>query len=131
MSSTAGRSFGPITPAAYLTLAIELGETQNAAWQRSAVDRAYYAAFLTTRDELTEKQYGLFTRGPRSHIQVFLALYHIRRDLGLMLRDLRRARNRLTYQTSRQALPQGLSLTALLESARSVIDAVKALPVAR
>ena len=46
MTSRAASSFEAIGPSSYLTLAAGLAEMQDAAATRSAVDRAYYAAFL-------------------------------------------------------------------------------------
>ena len=105
-----------------------LAERNDGAARRSAVDRAYYATFLTVRDELANKGYGSFTTGPSAHTRVADALNAIQEDLGEMLITLRRARNRLTYQTGRQTLPTDQSLPALLDSARVVIESVGNLP---
>ena len=128
MTSRATRSFGAIDPSSYLTLAIELATFQAAAAHRTAVDRAYYAAFLTARDQLTDKGYGRFTREAGVHTQVASVLNGVSKDVAERLIRLRRARNRLTYQPGSQTLPRGQSLAALPASARSVIEAVEELP---
>lgn len=129
MTSRATRSFDAIDPSSYLTVATDLAREQNAAAIRSAIDRAYYAAMLTARDQLTEKGYRQFTRGPEAHAQVVNALKGIAKEAAETLRMLRQARNRLTYQPGRQVLPRGQSLRQLLEGASIVIEAVRALPV--
>jgi uncharacterized protein (UPF0332 family) len=128
MTSRAIRSFEAITPSSYLVLATGFAGAKDEAARRSAVDRAYYAAFLTVRDELAHKGYALFTRGPDAHVRVAAALNAIEEGMGERLISLRRARNRLTYQPGRQTLPRGQSLPNLLDSARVVIQAVRNLP---
>ena len=123
------RSFEAVEPSAYLVLATDLAKTQDPVAIRSAVDRAYYAAFLTVRNQLTEKGYNQFNRGPGIHGQVARALKRVAREPGEALLMLRYARNRLTYQSDRQILPRGQSVRELLEAARIVIEAVRALPV--
>ena len=110
-------------------MARELAKGMDGVSLRSAVDRAYYSAFLVARDELAAKRYARFTTGSGAHSQVAEALSNIgRRDLGRQLRILRRTRNKLTYQTSRMELPKGQSLQSLLESVRAIIEAVRELP---
>ena len=101
---------------------------QDGTAHRSAVDRAYYAAFLTARDTLAQKGYGNFPAGSQAHLSVVGVLRPISHDAARRLTVLRRARNRLTYQPGRQTLPRGQSLAELLDSARVVIEAVQALP---
>ena len=129
MASRATRSFEAIAPSSYLTLAIELAGTRNEAARRSAVDRAYYSAFMSARDALTSKAYGRFTRSAGSHRQVTDVLETVNTRLAEDLITLRQARNRLTYQPGSQILPRGQSLTGLLEIARAVLDVVVGLPV--
>ena len=99
--------------------------------RRSAVDRAYYAAFLTARNELDSKGYLNPGSGPQTHAQVIVALTRAHRNSGRTLRSLRMARNRLTYQTGRVALPYGMTIATVLDSARLVIEAVRVLPSSR
>ena len=128
MVSRVIRSFDAIAPSEYLVLAVELAASSSASSRRSAIDRAYYAAFLATRDELVSKGYISTAQGSRVHRQVAEALIHITRDAGEMLVDLRYARNRLTYETGILTLPRRQSLQGLLDSARAVIEVVQALP---
>ena len=128
MSSRAIRIFEPIAPESYLALAIELSRASDGASRRSAIDRAYYAAFLTARNELNNKGYIIAVQRSESHVQVVVALTKAARNPGRRLELLRRARNRLTYQTGRTSLPEGLSVENMLDSARAVIEAVRALP---
>ena len=128
MVSRVIRRFDAIAPSEYLALAAELAASSSAASRRSAIDRAYYAAFLATRDGLISKGYISATQGSRAHRQVAEALLHITRDAGEMLIDLRYARNRLTYETGLLTLPRRQPLQSLLDSAHAVIEAVRALP---
>ena len=128
MVSRVIRRFDAIAPSEYLALAAEMAASSSVASRRSAIDRAYYAAFLATRDELISKGYISAIQSSRAHRQVAEALLRITRDAGEMLVDLRYARNRLTYETGLLTLPRRQSLQSLLESARAVIEAVRALP---
>lgn len=122
------RNFAAVDPAAYLSLAIEWTQSTDTATSRSAVDRAYYAAFLTARDQLSAKGYGPFSAGPQAHIQVAKALSDIKADVGERLISLRRARNRLNYQTGSVNLPRSQSMQSLMQFARVVIEAAQSLP---
>jgi hypothetical protein len=51
-----------INPNEYFILAKELASRPEEACKRSAVDRAYFASFLTCRDVLQNKNYGLFLK---------------------------------------------------------------------
>lgn len=125
---TAARSFGPVEPDGYLQLADEWALSDNPASRRSAVDRAYYAAFLTARRELTAKGYGSFAANSQAHGQVQAVLLEVLPEISQRLSDLRQARNRLTYGTRRTWLPRRQTLEGLLDSAREIIAAVEALP---
>lgn len=122
------RSVPAVIPAAYLALADEWAQSGETETLRSAVDRAYYAAFLTARDQLSRKGYGRFASTPQAHNQVARALTAVRPDMGKQMRVLRRARNRLTYQTAAAVMPDELTLPELLDFARAIIAAVEALP---
>lgn len=84
--------------------------------------------FLAVRDELADKHYVSVVENSQAHAQVTNALKHISEDAGERLIALRRARNRLTYQTESIYLSRRQSLQSLLESSRAVIEAVRALP---
>ena len=99
MVSSRPDSFIPIDPATLLDLAIELAGQRTPAALRTAGDRAYYAAFLTSRDQLARKNYAVFSRGVSTHREVAAALETIEATLGITLSELRTARNDLTYRT--------------------------------
>ena len=128
MRSTAARNFGAVAPSGYLELADEWAQSDNPAGRRSAVDRAYYAAFLAARDQLTAKGYGRFAASPQAHRQVQDVLREALPETGRRLSDLRYARNRLTYETGPLRLPRRQTLPRLLDAARAIIAAVEALP---
>ena len=128
MSSSAIRSFGPIDPESYLHTAISWSLSSDEAVRRSAVDRAYYAAFLTARNELTDKGYIVAEQGPVAHILVGNSLTRLTGIPGRILRALRRTRNRVTYQTDEVSLPQNMTVEQLLGWAKTVIEAAQALP---
>ena len=128
MTSPAVRNVPAVTPAAYLALAEEWAQSGETETLRSAVDRAYYAAFLTARDQLSRKGYGRFAPTPQAHNQVARALTAVRPEMENQIRILRRARNRLTYQTAAAVLPNNLTLPELLDFARAIIADVEALP---
>lgn len=128
MPSADGYSFEPVEPAEYLQLADEWAQSDNSATLRSAVDRAYYAAFLIVRDELTNKGYGSFAASSRVHGQVSRSLVKVHRELGERLANLRRARNALTYETGATELPESQTPQDILNSARQIIVAAEALP---
>ena len=128
MSMPAVRNVPAVIPAAYLALADEWAQSGETETLRSAVDRAYYAAFLTARDQLSRRGYARFAPTPQAHTQVARAFAAVQPDMDNQMRTLRRARNRLTYQTAAAALPDELTLAELLDYARAIIAAVEALP---
>ena len=128
MTSAAANSLEAVSAAEYLEQANEWAPVGNSAALRSAVDRAYYAAFLTARDQLAAKGYRSFAASSRTHGQVSATLLLVAPELGDALDVLRRARNRLTYETWATELPNGLTVQELLDSASEVIAAVEALP---
>lgn len=125
----------------YLVLAKELASqtqgssTQEARW-RSAVSRAYYAAFRKARNHLRDKE------GKRQElasgnthqivINLFSELYNNSRNknpkhllIAQNLRDLRSARNRTDYEDVVTNL-QGLASTSLIK-AEKVISSLSTL----
>ena len=70
MISRAIRSFEAVMPEDYLALAMGLALTPYVASRCSAVDRAYYAAFLAVRNQLDDKGHLSVGRGPGVHVQV-------------------------------------------------------------
>ena len=119
----------PVDPVSLLDLATELAGRARPSDIRTAADRAYYAAFLTTRDQLIRKNYARFTDDGRAHRRVRVALRAIDQDMGSFLNALRVTRNALTYETGPVTLPGGRTLSWMLGTARNLIDFVNALPV--
>ena len=107
---------------------MDLALSSDEASRRSAVDRAYYGAFLAARDELIVKGYTNVARSSSAHAQVADVLTGIDKSSSEVLFALRRVRNRLPYQTESIYLPRRQSLQSLLESARAIIEAMRELP---
>ena len=128
MTSAAASSLEAISATEYLEQANEWAPAGNSAALRSAVDRAYYAALLSARDQLAAKGYRNFAASSRTHGQVCETLLSVAPEPGDALDVLRRVRNRLTYETGATELPNGLTVQELLDSAREIIAAVEALP---
>ena len=128
MVSRQPSAFPPIDPATLLDLADELARQRSPAAARSAGDRAYYAAFLTSRDQLVRKNYATFAHSGTVHGQVSWALADIQDGMGRMLRELRVARNTLTYDTGPLHRFQDQTLRWMLRTARTLINFVNALP---
>ena len=122
------RRFQRVEPDGYLALSRRLAALGDAVSFRSAVDRAYYAAFLAAREELSRKGYGPFSRSSRAHTEVLEALHQLSGPASRRLRILRPARNRLTYRIEAVDSPGGQSLGELLDLAQGVIGAATALP---
>ena len=130
MTSRDIRRFQRVEPSGYLALSCRLAALSDAASFRSAVDRAYYAAFLSAREELSRKGYGPFSSSSRAHTEVGEALRRSSKPAYRRLRILRQARNRLTYRIELVDLPPGQSLGELLNLAQGIIAAMPALPPA-
>ena len=128
MTSAAASSLEAIASTEYLELADEWVLAGGSVLLRSAVDRAYYAALLSARDQLAAKGYRSFAASSRTHGQVIATLLSLAPELGDALDFLRRTRNRLTYETGAAELPERYTIQRLLDSARAVIAAVEALP---
>ena len=128
MTSAAASSLEAIASTEYLELADEWVLAGISVLLRSAVDRAYYAAFLTARDQLAAKGYSDFDASSRTHGQVDRTLLSAAPELGDALVVLRRTRNRLTYETGAAELPDNYTIQGLLDLARAIIAAVEALP---
>ena len=123
--------FPPLDPITLLELANQLSNGNSAAI-RSAGDRAYYAAFLASRDLLSNKGYITPHYGTIDHdyISKQLKRPEILGSFGDRELQLRRARNEVTYQTGplmmggRNVRP----LQWMVETAQEIIDRVTALP---
>ena len=117
----------PLDPEALLDLAKELAASQNTSAQRTAADRAYYAAFLFARDQLASKRYITPYYGPNDHGYVADQLGRLfGAAAGNEEQRLRERRNRLTYDTRR--IPASFTLNWMLETAEHLMRQVKSLP---
>jgi len=121
-----------LNPKTYLELATELSLKTQAAAKRTAADRAYYAAFLSSRDLLATKGYIMPYYDAKDHEDVAEKLKD-RNVLGAFGNEenrLRRARNLITYDTRdiSSAKQHACSLKWMLETARTIIERVEALP---
>jgi hypothetical protein len=121
--------FPAIDPADYIGLADELASSPEQAAKRTAADRAYYAAFLISRDQLTIKGYITPNYNLRDHEYVTESLK--RKDLlgtfGNEEYRLRIARNRVTYDTRDLTYSQP-SLNWMVNTAKKIIERVNKLP---
>ncbi len=122
-----------IDPKDYLKLAEELSCREEATAKRTAADRAYYAAFLTSRDILLEKGYVTLhdQLDDHSYICSVLKSNEVLGSFGNQQNRLRLARNSATYNT--QALYLGSPyncrrLTWMFDVAKKIIKLVEELP---
>ena len=122
-----------VDPETYLELAKELSLKSQVAARRTAADRAYYAAFLASRNLLAEKGYitPYYTSDDHKYVEETLKRKDILGALGNDENRLRRARNLVTYdtrdiqtETQRYASP----LSWMLNTAETVIKKVQELP---
>jgi len=119
-----------IDPTTYLNLAQELAKRPDVASRRTAADRIYYAAFLTSRDQLASKDYLT----PYYSIDDNkLVTETLKRELGAAGNDefrLRRARNCINYDTRDLGhdVQDVRSLKWMIDTASGVICKVQALP---
>ena len=131
MTSRQRPVFPALDPADYIGLADELATRPEQAAKRTAADRAYYAAFLISREQLTAKGYILPHYDSQDHEYVTETLK--RRDLlgtyGNQEFRLRKARNHVTYDirdlTYSQEQP---SLKWMIDTAKEIIKRVLKIP---
>lgn len=121
-----------LNPTDYLKIADELASRSESSALRTAADRAYYAAFLTCRDRLTEKDYFTPTYSSDDHTDLTSALRRpeVLGNYGNEELRLRRARNCVNYLTDdvSSATKDAYSLDWMLTTAREIINRVEALP---
>ena len=121
-----------LNPTDYLKIADELTSRSESSAIRTAADRAYYAAFLTCRDRLAEKDYFTPTYSSDDHLNLTSALRReeILGSYGNEELRLRRARNCVTYVTDdiSSANKDACPLHWMLATAREIISRVEALP---
>jgi len=121
-----------LDPTEYLKIADELTSRSESSAIRTAADRAYYAAFLTCRDRLAEKDYFTPTYSSDDHPDLTSALRRkeVLGNYGNQEFRLRRARNCINYMTDdiSSATKDARPLHWMLTTAREIISRVEALP---
>jgi len=122
-----------IDPRDYLKLAEELSCRDETTAKRTAADRAYYAAFLTSRDILLEKRYLEPSAQSDDHKYVcnVLKSKEVLGSFGNQQLRLRLARNSATYNTKDLYLGSPYNcrrLTWMFDTAGKIIERVEALP---
>ena len=119
-----------INPVEYLSLAKNLSSQLDIAALRSAADRAYYASFLTCRENLRLKGYIVPYNGIDEHEYISRTLRTVIGSLGNDENRLRRARNEITYNTNDLIAGQNdvMPLEWILKTASELITSVEALP---
>jgi uncharacterized protein (UPF0332 family) len=122
-----------VDPETYLELAEELSSKAQAVEKRTAADRAYYAAFLVSRDLLSEKGYitPYYNSDDHRYVEETLKRRDILGSLGNDENRLRRARNVATYDTrdiTTRTQQYARPLDWMLNTAGTIIDKVKKLP---
>ena len=122
-----------VDPETYLELAKELSLKAQAVAKRTAADRAYYAAFLASRDLLAEKGYitPYYNSDDHRYVEENLKHKDILGSRGNDENRLRRARNLVTYDTrdiATRTQQYARPLDWILDTAGTIIDQVKQLP---
>lgn len=114
-----------IDPHDYLEVAWSLLEGNREAEWRSAVSRAYYAAFHVARQLLTQCGFTV-PRADQAHAYLWLRLSNAEHadvhSVGTRLNDLRKARNRADYE-----LERSVDETTAIEKVQSADDIVELL----
>lgn len=117
--------FPAVDPIKYLEFAREISSRHETEVKRTAADRAYYAAFLFSRDQLASKGYITpYYREEDKHY-VSRELKRLRFSIGNSENLLRTRRTIITYDTRDVSHP---SLNWMLDTAQKIIDYVKVLP---
>lgn len=114
----------------FLTLAATLCKSKDAACVRTAVSRAYYAAFLTARDWLSSRRVDVEKLGV-AHSQVVNALLASGEpdleDAGFLLNGLRTLRNDADYQIDTLTHEAPKTAVQSVSDAQEVISTLNAL----
>jgi hypothetical protein len=121
--------FLALDPVAYIELVDELASRPETPAKRTAADRAYFAAFLFSRDQLTTKGYIMphYSQDDRKYVAENLKL--LLGTFGNQENRLRRARNRVTYDTRDLTQSEGQPpLSWMISTAKEIIERVKKLP---
>ena len=129
MTSKRLPTYSAIDPCDYLSLAKELSRRTEATCHRTAADRAYYAAFLTSRDELERKGYATPYGSTEDHQYIPRVLK--RRDvLGAFGNEedrMRRSRNCVAYDTADTHSTDAKPVDWMIRTAEEIIQRVQAL----
>ena len=118
--------FKAIDPLKYLDFAREIATRTEVEARRSAADRAYYAAFLFSRDQLAIKGYITPHYHEEDKKYISETLKRLRTSIGNDEFRLREHRTKVTYHTWDVGYP---SLDWMINTAQEIIDYVKALPL--
>jgi hypothetical protein len=112
-----------------MALADELASKPESSAKRTAADRAYFAAFLTSRDQLTAKGYLTPYYSSEDHKYVAEKLKILLGAFGNEENRLRTARNQVTYDTRDLTTEEGQpSLKWIVNTAKQIIERVSKLP---
>lgn len=129
MTSRRESVFQALDPFTYIALVDDLASKPDSASRRTAADRAYYAAFLTSRDQLTAKGYITPFYNSDDHRYVAENLRILLGSFGNEENRLRTARNKVTYDTRDLKENQGQpSLKWIVDTANQIIERVNKLP---
>lgn len=127
MTSRQKPVFPALDPLTYIGLADELASKPELSAKRTAADRAYFAAFLSSRDQLAAKGYIIPYYSSDDHRYVAENLKSLLGAFGNEENRLRTARNRVAYDT--RDLTQGQpSLKWMVATAKKIIERVTKLP---
>ena len=130
MTSRQKPAFPAIDPAGYIGLVDELASKPEPPAKRTAADRAYFAAFLTSRDQLAAKGYIIPYYSQDDHKYVAENLKLLLGAFGNQENRLRTARNCVTYDTRDLTQHEGQpSLSWMISTAKQIIQRVNKLPV--
>jgi hypothetical protein len=120
-----------IAPDEYLALAKELASRQEPASLRSAVDRAYFATFLTCRELLKKKNYIVEYGHTEDHQYISRVLKAVLKSYGNEENRMRRVRNEITYNIGDlfQGQDTVRKLDWVFDTSEKLISLVSDLPV--
>jgi len=117
--------FPAVEPVKYLEFAREISSRIETEAKRTAADRAYYSAFLFSRDQLAIKGYITPYYREQDKHDVSRKLKELKYGIGNAEHLLRSRRTKITYDTRDISNP---SLDWMIDTAQKIIDYVKALP---
>jgi len=124
--------YNALDPKTYLELAFTLSSESQDTAIRTAADRAYYAAFLASRDILAAKGYitPYYNQQDHQYVATELKRLNVSGWFGNEENRLRRARNLITYDTRQidSSQPDARPVRWMLDTARRIIELVEGLP---